>query len=72
MLAWSIGRGMDPRVVHTTVPIGLAAPPRGFKVGKEGLGRDPDDGLEVLVVIITHQKAVQDGEARPLLGGGRR
>ena len=51
-----------------TVPIRLA--PRGFEVGEEGLGGDPDDGLEVVVVVLIHQEAVEDGEARALYWGG--
>ena len=43
--------------------------PRGFEVGEEGLGGDPDDGLEVVVVFV-HQEAVEDGEARALYWGG--
>ena len=30
----------------------------------------PDDGLEVVVVILIHQEAVEDGEARALYWGG--
>ena len=55
---------------RTSPPVGSKASVgvrvAGLEVGQQGLGGDPDDGSQVVVVILADQEVVEEGEAGTL------